>query len=70
MEASSPITMHPNQNILLAEHRKITKITEMKGKLLGGFFVLLCIHGMPEFMLFIQPVSILSSLGSMIKLDI
>ena len=42
----------------------------MKGKLLGGFFVLLCIHGMPEFMLFIQPVSILSSLGSMIKLDI
>jgi hypothetical protein len=40
MEAWSTTNHTPNQNILLAEHQKITKIylTEIKGKVSGGFF--------------------------------
>ena len=44
MEAWSTTNHTPNQNILLTEYWRITKIyLEMKGKLLGGFFVLLYI---------------------------
>ena len=44
MEAWSTTNHTLNQNIFLVEHRKITKIyLEMKGKFLGGFFVLLYI---------------------------
>ena len=60
----------PNQSILRVEHQTITKIylMEMIRKLLGGLFALL--YSLPKFMLFIQPVSILSSFGSMITLNI
>ena len=69
MEASSPITMPPNQNILLGEHRKITKITEMKGKLLGGFFVLLYMWFAKIYVVYSANVYT-SNFGSTIKPDI
>ena len=51
-----PITIPLKQNILLAEHRKITKVylTKVKGKLCRFLFLFLCIC--------IPPMSILSSL--------
>jgi len=57
----------PYQSILHVEHRKITKIYLMETK--GKLFCFI-IYGLLEFMLSIQPMSIVSNFGLMVELDI